>query len=258
MKKKVLFMTLAAAVMLTACGGKNDADGADVETTVTDDVETEDEVDAEEEASVTDEAPVADEADVEEEAEQEPEEDATEDTAGGFTRGTQTEAGWESEYLGLRFTTPDDMVMATDEELAEMLGIGTDALSDAGDFSDAQLKLAELTSVYELFAYDALGNNVNVTVEKTPVNMSAEDYMDALAQTLLAITAISYEQISEPETVELGGIEFAKCSFLGTTNGQSMYQDYYVRIVDNMPMSIIVSYVSDDAAAKIADAFAAY
>jgi len=148
--------------------------------------------------------------------------------------------------------------MASDEELAEMLGIGTDALSDAGDFSDAQLKLAELTSVYEMFAYDALGNNVNVTVEKTPVNMSAEDYMDALSQTLLAITAISYEQVSEPETVELGGVEYVKSSFVGTTNGQTMNQDYYVRIVDNMPTSIIVSYSSDDAAAKIAGAFGAY
>ncbi|MDO4304888.1 MAG: hypothetical protein Q4D94_13355 [Bacillota bacterium] len=256
MKKKVLFMALAAAVMLTACGGNKDADGADVETTVTDEAPEEDA------ASVEDEAPAADETEAEDEAVQEPEaeEDAAdeESAAGEFVRGIQTETGWESEYLGLRFTTPDDMVMASDEELAEMLGIGTDALSDAGDFSDAQLKLAELTSVYEMFAYDALGNNVNVTVEKTPVNMSAEDYMDALSQTLLAITAISYEQVSEPETVELGGVEYVKSSFVGTTNGQTMNQDYYVRIVDNMPTSIIVSYSSDDAAAKIADAFGAY
>ncbi len=253
MKKKVLFMALAAAVMLTACGGSKDSDSVDEAAAVTD-ASTEDETAAEDEAATEDDAAAADDAAVEDAQE----EDTSDDTAGEFVRGTLTDTGWESEYLGLRFTTPEDMVMASDEELAEMLGIGTDALSEAGDFSDAQLKMAELTSVYEMFAYDASGNNVNVTVEKTPVNMELEDYADALAQTLLSITAISYEQIGEAETVELGGVEFIKCSFVGSSNGQSMNQDYYVTIKDQKPVSIIVSYSSDDAAAKIADAFGAY
>ena len=94
MKKKVLFMTLAAAVVLTACGGKAETESADVETTVAEEADVEAEGEEAEEADAAD----TQEAESEEavEAEEEETAEAAEEASSDYVKGTVTENGWES------------------------------------------------------------------------------------------------------------------------------------------------------------------
>lgn len=261
MKKKVLFMTLAAAVVLTACGGNTETESADVETAVTEetDVETKDEEVEEPDETDEDEAEPEEAVEPEEEEKEEAEE-AAEEAAGDFVKGTITENGWESEWLGLRYTTPEGMTMSTDEELNEMMGLGEEMLSE--DFSELQLEYAKMASVYEMMSVDDLGiTNVVVTAEKMLVSsMDAEAYADAIRQGLESVSQIDYTISEENEDVTIGGLDFIKVSSVADYSGVSMYQDYYISIIGDRAVSIAVTYVdqSADLAEQVVNAFEAY
>ena len=154
MKRKVLFMTLAMAVVLTACGGNADkAASSNADANVSEDAGTaaddgaESTDDAAESTDAADDvqAATADEAGVgaaDTEAEAEAEGDG-EAASGKYAKGSVSETGWESEFFGLRYTAPEGMGMSTEEELNGLMGLGQEVLSD--DFSELQLKYAELT-----------------------------------------------------------------------------------------------------------------
>lgn len=254
MKRKVLFMALAMTVVLTACGGNADKEasnstGADV----TEDAGTED-TDAAEDAG-TENADAAGEDLTAEDAEAEGSEDAAAAT-GKYEKGTVTETGWESEFFGLRYTLPEGMVMSTEEELNEMMGLGQEVLSE--DFSELQLKYAELTSVYEMMSVaDDQTTNVVVTVEKLMAKMDVSSYIDALEQGLAKVSTISYTLVSDDETVKIGNSDFVKVSYQAETSGVSMYQDYYVTIVDDRAMALTLTYVDESARDNVLNAFTA-
>ena len=254
MKKKVLFMTLAMAVVLTACGGNADkAASSNTDTNVSGEAGTEDAGTkaadaAEDDAAADDAAENADEAEAE---------SGQEAATGKYAKGTVTENGWESEFFGLRYTTPEGMGMSTEVELNELMGLGQEVLSD--DFSELQLKYAELTSVYEMMSVaDDQTTNVVVTVEKLMGKMDASAYVKALEQGLSQVSAISYTLISDDETVKLGNGEYVRVSYQAEASGVSMYQDYYVRVVDDRAIALTLTYLDESARDTVLNAFTAY
>ncbi len=267
MKRKVLFMTLAMAVVLTACGGNADKEASsNTETNVSEDAGAADDGAAEDGAADDDtqtadetQAAAADEAGAgaaETEAEAENGGD-TAAAAGKYVKGTVTETGWESEFFGLRYTAPEGMGMSTEEELNDLMGLGQEVLSE--DFSELQLKYAELTSVYEMMSVaDDQTTNIVVTVEKLMGKMDAAQYAKALEQGLSQVTAINYTLISDDETVKIGGADYLKVSYEAESSGVSMYQDYYIAVVDNRAISLTLTYVDESARDNVLNAFTAY
>lgn len=254
MKKKVLFMTLAAAVVLTACGGNASSEGADVETAVTEEAEAESE-----ETEASDEEAEAVENEDAAETEEAAEETEAEETE-GYAKGTVIENGWESAHLGLRFTAPEGMTMSTEEELNQVMGLGEDVLSE--DFSELALEYAKMATVYEMMSTDELGTtNVIMTAEQLPTaSIDAEAYADAIRQNLASISQMTYTVSEENEIVTLGGTDFIKIASTVDYSGVSMYQDYYISIIGDRAVSIAVTYIDDTAelAGQIVDGFAAY
>lgn len=252
MKRKLLLVTLAAAVMLTACGGKEKSDST-AETTTTTEAEATPEAAAEDTGAET--------GDTETETE-----DAAadaEDTAaaeGEYVKGTSTETGFESEWLGLRYTAPEGMVMSTEEELNEVMGMGQEMLSE--DFSELQLEYAKMSSVYEMMSKNEAGTtNIIVTVEKLPSsNFSVEDYAEAIKTNLKAVTTIAYTISDDLETVSVGGSDFTKITAQADYSGVNMHQDYYVRVIGDRAVSMALTYVDETAseAEAIINAFEAY
>lgn len=252
MKRKLLLVTLAAAVMLTACGGKEKSDST-AETTTTTEAEATPEAAAEDTGAET--------GDTETETE-----DAAadaEDTAaaeGEYVKGTSTETGFESEWLGLRYTAPEGMVMSTEEELNEVMGMGQEMLSE--DFSELQLEYAKMSSVYEMMSKNEAGTtNIIVTVEKLPSsNFSVEDYAEAIKTNLKAVTTITYTISDDLETVSVGGSDFTKITAQADYSGVNMHQDYYVRVIGDRAVSMALTYVDETAseAEAIINAFEAY
>lgn len=259
MKKKVLFLTLAAALMLTACGG--DAESTEAETSVEAEAE-ETETEAEEtetEAETEVEAEAEDKAETEAEAEAETEAEAEEAVAGEYAKGLVTETGWESEWLGIRYTLPEGMTMSSDEELNEMMGLGQEVLSE--DFSELQLKYAEMASVYEMMSKDELGvTNVIVLSEKLPMSLTAEEYVEVLTQQLAQVSTVQYEVTGDTETVTIGATDFVKLSTEADYDGVKMYQEYYVTVRDDRAATITLTYIDQTAetAEAVRNGFGAY
>lgn len=236
MKKKLVVLVLAASMVLSACGAKAENAEANVETEMPTETETEAIADVE--------APVEEEAPAE---------------AADYIKGVSTETGWESEWLGIRYVCPEGMKMSTEEELNTAMGLGQEVLSE--DFSEAQLKYAELASVYEMMSADELGiTNVIVSVEKLPMALTAELYMGAVKQQLAAMTAMAYEVAEETETVNLGGVEFLKLACMADYEGVSMYQDYYATVIDDRAVAIVLTYIEETKATAeaVVNAFTAY
>ena len=174
-----------------------------------------------------------------------------------YTPGTFTDTGYESEFLGFRFTTPDGFALATEEELSQMMGITFDALGD--DVSDAQKKYAELNTVYELMAMDSLGvTNVNIVLEKTNVSMSK--YLAALKAQAESLDAMKVSLQGDAQEVEFAGATYTKMSANVSANGITMYQEYYSRKVGDRMMMMTVTWADGFETAKetLMNAFSAY
>lgn len=254
MRKKLLLLTLAAALMLTACAGKSDK--ADEKQ------ETAQEAEAGQEEKEEDDQPSEAEASQDsqtqmpesEEPEEEPEEAVSE-----FSKGIVSESGWESQWIGLRFTAPEGTKMTTEEELAALMGISEDLLSE--DLSEAQIKYAELTSVKEMMCYDeATNTNVIVGVDRMPIRISEEVFADQIEQSLTSLSAMTYERLGENETVDVAGIPYLRTGYRVEVGGQSMYMDYYVKMIEDRAVSLVLTYGEDseELTSSMMEGFQAY
>ncbi len=249
MRKKLSLLILAAVVLLTACGQKADAIKTDnkQETAEGSDQEKQDkEADLPSEAEAS-ELSEASQAEI-------PEQENSE-----FSKGTVSESGWESQWLGMRFTAPDGTRMASEEELAELMGISEDLLSE--DLSDIQIKYAELTSVREMMCYDERTKaNVIVSVDRLPLKMSEEAYAEQLELSLSAVSAMKYEKADEDEQVEIAGTSYLRSGYHVEAMGQSLHTDYYIRMIDDRVVSVVVTYGEDaqELASSMVDSFGTY
>lgn len=257
MRKKLLLLMLAAVVMLTACGGKSDAermdhgqDPAKESEAVSKDEEGEPDLEEDSSEAFQAEMPQSEE----QEAAQEQEETIPE-----FSKGTVSENGWESEWLNMRFTEPEGTRMVSQEELDTLMGISEELLSE--DLSDAQIQYSELTSVREMMCYDEETQaNVIVSVDWLPMKISEETYMEEIERTLSSISAMTYTRVDEDEAVVIAGVPYVRAGYRVEAMGQSRYADYYVRMIDSRAVSLIVTYGEDgeEIAASMLSSFAAY
>ena len=174
-----------------------------------------------------------------------------------YTPGTFTDTGYESEFLGFRYTTPDGCVLATEDELSQLMGMSLDAAGD--DFTELQKKYAELTTIYEMMIADATGAaNANIVLEKT--NLSFSKYLEAFKEQLNGLTSMSITLKDDGQEVDLAGATYTKLTADVEANGFVMCQEYYLRKVGDRMMCITVTYADGFEAEKdaILNGFAAY
>ncbi len=247
MKKQLLVLVLASSLLMTACGGQSTSAEADAQTT------------GDEAVAVVAEETETTEAETEETQEEPEIAVAPEEKVRDYVKGTSDENGYASEWLGLRFTAPEDATMMTEEELNDLMGISKDLLS--GDANALQAEYAELTSVIEMICTAESGTpNISMSTEKITVSVSIEDYLKAFEETLTSVTTMTYTVISNDETVTIGGKEFNKIGVKAECDGQTMYQDCYIAMQGDRIISNAVTYTEDTAeqAATMLEGFAEY
>ena len=265
MKKRVLaLMLVALSVFATACGSpeEKEVDEAVVETVedeVADlDAEADKEWKNEEDAAEVVEEDTT-EADSEEETvvEDTTEEVVEEETAGGsYYPGVYTETGYESEYLGFRYTTPEGFTIASEEEMEEMSDAGEELLSE--DFTEIQMAYADIVTINELMVTDEYGIvNFNITLEKTPVDLAT--YIELFKEQLSGLSAMTVEIVNEEE-VELAGATYTKLTANVESQGVVMGQEYYLRQQDDRIIALITTWLEGMEAEKdtMMSGFAAY
>lgn len=253
MKKRVFVLCMVAALALSACSSKTEeakvapalAEEESVETAVQEEVETES-APIETEVAETETETVAETEIATEEAE-----------APEYVKGIHTETGWESEWLGMRYTAADGVVMSTEEELDAVMSAGREALSE--DFSEAQLVYAELTTVYEMMctAPDQV-TNLSVSVENVMMEMSVDTFVSVFKNTLSEVSAMSMTITNEGEDVTVAGNEFKKLQCSVDYEGMTIYQDYYLATKDTRAISIVVTYLDAAEAEKLMSGFQTY
>ena len=161
-------LTLTMVFALTACGNENNNDNDTKETSKTEQQEEKD-----------DEEVVDEDFD-----EEELDEDSEEETV-TVEQGTVDGNVYTNESLGIQATIPEGFVLYTDEQIQEVLGVGTEMMEAADYDVDA---LEEGGTLYEVMASAADGSNVQIVIENTEVSagmkVSVEQYAKILEKNL--------------------------------------------------------------------------
>ncbi|MDL2300680.1 hypothetical protein LJC01_03440 [Clostridiaceae bacterium OttesenSCG-928-D20] len=167
-------------------------------------------------------------------------------TIKGYDMGIVDGNVYESEWMNLRFTAPEEFTMSTTEELLALISVSLDAaLKDEND--KALFDAAAEKSVYEMMATHSMGApNIIVMAEQIPNGMSEKSYMAALKNSL-DLVEMDYV-FSELYTTEVAGIEFTALDMDTTASGIEMKQTMLVSA--NGDRAYIMSLTYFDAADK--------
>lgn len=134
------------------------------------------------------------------------------------------------------------MVMASDDEINQMMQVTTDMLYEDPDTGEMILDYSQLNTVYEMMAIDVTnGSNVIVMSEKLPLAaMTVDQYIAAMEQQL-SRTTMSID-FGDPEPYTLGSTEFTCLSYSVEANGARMNQLMLLKKVDDRMYAITISY----------------
>ena len=165
--------------------------------------------------------------------------DAAEDTADTpYEKGTITETDYQSEWLNLKFTPPETVVMNTEEELESVMRQGQSTLEESSGMELGEDALSG--TVYEMMASSVSGfPNVSLVVEDASLeNMTVDQYFLAAQQMLDA----TYSEVTD---AQIGGQDFRVMETSVTINDYEVLQKYCTRKQGGKFVSIILSYTAD-------------
>lgn len=161
-------------------------------------------------------------------------------TAGnaGFSMGTWNKNVYKNDFLDIKFKLPDGWKKYGDEEMAELMNLGTDLLNDNQKYIT---ELAKLNLVYYFLVNNpSTGDAILVMSEKSALDYTLDYYLVATKTQLETLDKINY-QVGEIRTEKVAGKEYG--SFLAAVNmgGICKFQKYYVRKMDKYFVSIIAT-----------------
>ncbi len=163
-----------------------------------------------------------------------------------YAKGLITENGFESEWMGLRFTKPATVLMATQEEMDAVMLQGLQLLY--GEQAAEMFDYTTMTTVNEMQAVWLAGNPiVQIAVEKMPTaGWTAEAYLSAIVANLNATSQTSGMVYTIDENLyglELAGQQYVCLSTsVDVGNGSVIYQEYLVREKEGRMILIAFSY----------------
>ena len=155
-----------------------------------------------------------------------------------FERGKWEDNVYKNEFANITFKLPEGWTYSSDEEIAEMMNIGVEALNDN---QQAMSKLAEQTSVYDMVSNDPnTGASVMVMFEKPLMKVSTDFYIDKLKTGLEEVDSIDYT-IGDVTTESIAGEEYTVLTT--TVPAYNMVQKYYIKTEGNYFIDVLVTYI---------------
>ena len=155
--------------------------------------------------------------------------------------GEISENVYTNSFAGLSFTLPDGWTFATESELEQMMGAGSEAIY--GDDQQAAVEYAMSATIYDMMAQNADdGSNIIVMLENTSMyeggtEITEEEYLAALKNSLDLSTTVTYI-ISD--TVTKATINDSEYTVLESEieGYGGAYQTYYVRRIGKFMLCI--------------------
>jgi len=170
-----------------------------------------------------------------------------------LTRGVWEDDTYVSEYANLKVSLPEGWTAATDEELAEIMGVAADILTEQG--TEITQELLEKTTIYDMMAQN-LSTGANILVMYENMNLTAggskmdlEEYVEAL-KTQMA-------EVDIYKSVEYGDLREEK---IGEDTYQVMEanvldyefsQYYYLRKIDKYMLVVCISQQSSEDVSEV-------
>lgn len=164
------------------------------------------------------------------------------DFSAPYEKGTLTETSYESQWLNLQFTPPDEAVMDTEAALRSVMKQGQNTLENA---SGVSLSEEELSGVfYEMMASATSGfPNVSLIVEEASADMNIETYFENVQQMLdLSQYGYTYEELTD---IQIAGQDFSAMEAQVLVHDYEIIQKYCTRKYGEKFVSIILSYTPE-------------
>jgi hypothetical protein len=160
--------------------------------------------------------------------------ESTTEKAPEYQKGTLTDTGFESPWMNLKFTTPENFIMSTEEDLQNL------AAEDSTEVN------ADVYS-YEMVSADATtGSNVMILIENlTLSNTTIPQYIENFKQQLL-VEVPEFTFNSDLSTETLAGNEYTKLEGQATISGIECKQYDLFRKIGNKMIVIAISVLQDD------------
>lgn len=161
---------------------------------------------------------------------------------------------YTNDFLNLKYTKKDGWERYSDEEIAKLLDISSEYLSDNKKY---MTEVAKLTTVTYLMANDPNTNsNVILMTEKTALaGIDVNKYLSSLKTSLSSNENLNYE-FEDIKKQTINGVSYTVLEAKVSANGVNMFQKYYVRKQDKYFVGIIVtSTVSEEELDSIANDF---
>ncbi len=160
-----------------------------------------------------------------------------EETA-NISRGTWVDNVYSNDFMNIKFNMPETWAKYSDEEIATLMNIGAEMLTDD------QKKLAELTEqngLYCMVSNDpATGANVILLLEKPALKVTPEFYLNSIKTQLESVNTMTYT-IGDIYDAKVANQDFYAIDAKATANNQTIQQNYYVKAIDKYMASIIIT-----------------
>lgn len=181
----------------------------------------------------------------------------TEEPPAEYQPGERTDTSYTSTVLGLHFALPEDMVMASDDEINQLMQAGVDMMYEDPETGEMVIDYAQLATVYEMLAVNITdGSNVIVMSEKLPLaGMTEDQYITAMEQQM-AQTTMTVD-FGEPGTTTVGETDFTSLDYTVEANGTQTMQSMLLKKVGDRMYAITLSYYAPEARDTLLGCFSA-
>ena len=152
---------------------------------------------------------------------------------------------YTNSFTGITYTAPESWAFASDEELAELMGVSADIVAGG----DANIdEFAKLDSVYGMVAISPTESvNIQYVIENMEnagsERMTAKGYVKILALQVESLYAQEGAMctVGEPSTVEIGGQQYDYIAIDVEMDGSKIEQVFACSKIDKYMSSIIIS-----------------
>ena len=159
-----------------------------------------------------------------------------------YVPGTTSEDGYVSEYIGLEFVPQGTMVMATEDELYEAMGLGAELVG----MDKKTYDWATVGNAYEMMATDiTTGSNVIVMAEKLALkNITMDQYIEALEKQFESVDemTVTFDSVKE---VTFVGQTYTRIDVTTEVSGMSINQVMLLRKIEDRMIGITVTAVME-------------